>query len=92
MDVLQDLGRHLVFPIDFESQAYTERISKLGLYAVTVISCVVGYASNSIKICAAVFVAGVIGVMAAVLPAYPAYNKNRPKWVSSGPKVVLADE
>ncbi|CAG99476.1 signal peptidase complex subunit SPC1 [Kluyveromyces lactis] len=88
MEVLQDLGRQLVFPIDFESQSYTESISNKALYLITFFSFISGYLTESIKVSGIVFVLGLIVVLVIVLPPYSAYNKHRPQWANSGPTVV----
>ncbi|CDO94627.1 unnamed protein product [Kluyveromyces dobzhanskii CBS 2104] len=91
MDILQDIGRQLVFPIDFESQKYTESLSNKALYLITLISFISGCLTQSLIITGIVFVSGIVLVLAVVLPPYAAYNKQRPQWANSGPTLVVPE-
>lgn len=83
MEVLQELGRHLVFPIDFESQKSTETFSNYALYITTTISCLVGFFTQSLLIGLILFATGYVVTLLAVVPAYPKFNKNKPQWVKA---------
>ncbi|AET39795.1 signal peptidase complex subunit SPC1 Ecym_4783 [Eremothecium cymbalariae DBVPG len=83
MEVLQELGWKLLFPIDFESQRYTAAISSKLIAVGTVLGCLLGYFTNCCLMTVYTFGATYILTLLIVVPAYPAYNKKRVNWVGS---------
>ncbi|TFK86946.1 microsomal signal peptidase subunit [Polyporus arcularius HHB13444] len=77
-DVLQ---RYLEGKIDFEGQKLVEQITRNTLIAATVVSFVVGYAAQSLRVLFGVFALFVILLSAAVIPPWPAYRRHPVKWL-----------
>lgn len=89
MDLLQDISQKLVFPVDFQAQRKLDRFSTLALYTAVIFSCLLAYVTQSLRTGIITFLGAMALMMLATLPAWPAYNKNKPTWVSTIPVVDL---
>ena len=76
-EILQDVQRKLVFPIDFPSQRKTEKFQQLSLMIGALVACILGFAQQSLKVI----------TLICVLPAYPWYNKQKLRWAQ--PKIEI---
>lgn len=88
MDVFKEFSRMIVFPIDYESQNYLNRLKIKLLYSGIVASCVIGYSTNSLLNLLYTFIGVYIMALVIILPAYPNYNKYRLQWVVSGSTIA----
>ncbi|SCU82423.1 LAME_0C01046g1_1 [Lachancea meyersii CBS 8951] len=85
--VLQEIQKKLVFPIDFVSQRQTDRLVHRTLLFGTIVASLIGFFTQSLFNLMLSFGATIALCMVAVLPSYPAYNKKRPEWVK--PKIRI---
>lgn len=85
-EVLQDIQRKLIFPLDFPSQKYTERLQQITLLIGAIIASIVGLSTQSLKNLIIVYGICIAITGLVVLPAYPAYTRRKLQWVQ--PKVV----
>ncbi|CAR21433.1 Signal peptidase complex subunit SPC1 [Lachancea thermotolerans] len=84
-EVLQEIQKKLVFPIDFASQRRLDRSVYLCLMIGTVVSCFIGLFTQSLFNLVVSFGLTFCVCLALGLPSYPAYNKQRLEWVK--PKI-----
>ncbi|SCU79106.1 LAFA_0B00760g1_1 [Lachancea sp. 'fantastica'] len=84
-EVLQDIQKKLVFPIDFASQRRTDRLVHRTLLFGTISTSLIGFFTQSLFNLMVGFGATVALCMLVALPSYTAYNKQRPEWVK--PKI-----
>lgn len=89
-ELLQDFQRKLVFPLDFPSQRYTEKLQQITLLIGAIVASIVGLTTQSLKNLIVVYVVVVALTALAVLPAYPAYTKRKLQWVQ--PQVNISSE
>lgn len=76
-DFLDSIKSVIEGTIDFESQKFTEDLSYKGLIIGSVISAILGFISQDIRILLFFFVLTVLVILALVVPPYPSYNKNK---------------
>lgn len=82
-EVLQEIQKKLVFPIDFASQRETDRLVNRTLIFGTIAACFIGLFTQSLANLMMSFGVSLALCFAAVLPSYSAYNKRRPEWVKT---------
>lgn len=80
-EIFQELGRKLIFPIDFHSQQRTERYQQIILMLGSFLACVVGFVSQSALYTVLVYGLAVLVAMVTVLPPYPHYTREKLEWV-----------
>lgn len=80
-ELLQDIQRKLIFPLDFPSQRYTERLQQITLLIGAVIASIVGLSTQSLKNLVVVYGICIAITALLVLPAYPAYTRRKLQWV-----------
>lgn len=85
-ELLQDFQKKLIFPLDFPSQRYTERLQKITLFIGALSASIIGLATQSLKNLLIVYGISIAITALVVIPAYPAYTKRKLQWVQ--PKVV----
>lgn len=79
---MDSVAAQLEFPIDFAGQAKVNSIiSKCLFFVVAPVSFLAGFVSGNLLYSVATFVASIAVVLVAVLPSWPAYNKNPVKWL-----------
>ncbi|QLG71002.1 hypothetical protein HG535_0B00400 [Zygotorulaspora mrakii] len=86
-EILQELGRKLVFPIDFRSQKNTERYQQLILIAGAILASLIGFFAQSLLYLVVTYGLAIVVAMVVVLPAYPAYTREKLDWVK--PKISM---
>ncbi|KAI0631456.1 microsomal signal peptidase subunit, partial [Trametes polyzona] len=77
-DVLQKL---IEGKIDFEGQKLVERIARDTLIAATVISFVVGFALQSLRVTFGLFALFVVVLTLVVIPPWPMFNRHPVTWL-----------
>lgn len=82
-ELLQEISRIIVFPIDFPSQQYTEKLATRILAFGTVVSCSIGFVTQSLATLVYCYGACCLLCLLLVLPSYPTYNKRRLKWAGT---------
>lgn len=82
-EILEEIRRKLVFPIDFPSQQRTERIQNIVLAAGSVLSCLVGFYTQSLAYLMVIYGFTVVLALIVVLPAYPSYTSRKLQWAKS---------
>lgn len=80
-ELLQDIQRKLIFPLDFPSQRYTERLQQITLLIGAVVASIVGLSTQSLKNLLVVYGICIAITALLVLPAYPAYTRRKLQWV-----------
>lgn len=80
-ELLQDIQRKLIFPLDFPSQRYTERLQQITLLIGAVVASIVGLSTQSLKNLVVVYGICIAITALLVLPAYPAYTRRKLQWV-----------
>ncbi|AQZ11653.1 SPC1 (YJR010C-A) [Zygosaccharomyces parabailii] len=80
-EILQDIQRKLIFPLDFPSQKFTETVQQVTLLVGAILACNVGCATQSLKHLLIIYGISCLIAAIAVLPAYPAYTKKKLQWV-----------
>ncbi|EDO17919.1 hypothetical protein Kpol_1010p35 [Vanderwaltozyma polyspora DSM 70294] len=85
-DILQEVGKKLVFPIDFQAQKEVSKKLTVILSVGVLFTSIYGYITQSLFNLLVAY--GVIILVASlvIVPAYPSYNKHKLQWVT--PKVV----
>ncbi|EIN06533.1 microsomal signal peptidase [Punctularia strigosozonata HHB-11173 SS5] len=78
-DALQEL---IDGKIDFEGQKTVEHIAKVALIALTVVSFIIGFALQSLRITFGVFGIGSLAVMLVVVPPWPSFNRHPVQWLA----------
>ncbi|QHS74249.1 signal peptidase complex subunit SPC1 SPAR_J02010 [Saccharomyces paradoxus] len=86
-EILQDVQRKLIFPIDFPSQRKTEKFQQLSLTIGAVIACILGFTQQSLKVLLIAYGISCVVTLICVLPAYPWYNKQKLRWAQ--PKIEI---
>ncbi|CAI4540676.1 CDG_1a_G0029970.mRNA.1.CDS.1 [Saccharomyces cerevisiae] len=86
-EILQDVQRKLVFPIDFPSQRKTEKFQQLSLMIGALVACILGFAQQSLKVLLIAYGISCVITLICVLPAYPWYNKQKLRWAQ--PKIEI---
>ncbi|CAI4569228.1 CDA_G0029710.mRNA.1.CDS.1 [Saccharomyces cerevisiae] len=86
-EILQDVQRKLVFPIDFPSQRKTEKFQQLSLMIGALVACIFGFAQQSLKVLLTAYGISCVITLICVLPAYPWYNKQKLRWAQ--PKIEI---
>ncbi|KAI0071362.1 microsomal signal peptidase [Panus rudis PR-1116 ss-1] len=71
--------------IDFEGQKKVERISRSTLVTATVLSFLIGFILQSLRVTFAIFGISAIALLIVVVPPWPAYNRHPIQWLT--PKV-----
>ncbi|SCU97326.1 LANO_0E15742g1_1 [Lachancea nothofagi CBS 11611] len=84
-ELLQEIQKKLVFPIDFASQRKTDQLVFRTLFFGTVTASLIGFFTQSLLNLIICFGVTFALCLVAVLPSYHAYNKQRPEWVK--PKI-----
>ncbi|ORX62520.1 microsomal signal peptidase 12 kDa subunit [Anaeromyces robustus] len=74
--------------IDFKGQELTEKLMQLILIVFAVISFVVGFIMQSVRISCYIMLAGMIITALVILPPWPFYNKNPIKFLPVQKKEV----
>ncbi|QLL33578.1 hypothetical protein HG536_0E04890 [Torulaspora globosa] len=82
-EILEEVKRKLVFPIDFPSQQRTERVQNIVLATGSVLSCLVGFYMQSLTHLMVIYGLAVVLALIAVLPAYPSYTSRKLEWAKS---------
>ncbi|SCU91452.1 LADA_0F10044g1_1 [Lachancea dasiensis] len=80
-ELLHEIQKKLVFPIDFVSQRQVERLVYRILFFGTSAACLIGFVTQSMFNLLTCFGVSFTLCLIAVLPSYPAFNKQRPEWV-----------
>ncbi|KAG0653744.1 Signal peptidase complex subunit [Monosporozyma unispora] len=80
-EIFSELGNKLVFPIDYESQRNTLKRQKLLISVGCIISCIVGFLSQSILQLLICYLCFIFVTCVLILPAYKSYNKKRLQFV-----------
>jgi len=88
-EIIQEISKHLVFPIDYPSQQKLNGRTHKLLIVVGIISFIYGYLTQSIQNLLISYGVGIIVTSIVVVPAYPFYNKQKLTFVE--PKVVNID-
>ena len=86
-EILQDVQRKLVFPIDFPSQRKTEKFQQLSLMIGAFVACILVFAQQSLKVLLTAYGISCVITLICVLPAYPWYNKQKLRWAQ--PKIEI---
>ncbi|CEP62660.1 signal peptidase complex subunit SPC1 LALA0_S06e00760g [Lachancea lanzarotensis] len=84
-EVLQEIQKKLVFPIDFASQRRTDQLVHRALLFGTISASLIGFLTQSLFNLVIGFGATVALCMLVTLPSYTTYNKKRLEWVK--PKI-----
>lgn len=85
-EILEEIKKTLVFPIDYPSQERTESLQNALLAIGAALSCITGFYMQSLIWLLAIYGFSVVLTLIVVLPAYPAYNARKLEWVR--PKIV----
>ncbi|KAJ3523305.1 hypothetical protein NM688_g8751 [Phlebia brevispora] len=72
--------------IDFEGQKQVEQTTKVVLTALTILSFIVGFVLQSLRVTFAVFGSGTVLLLLVVIPQWPMYNRNPVKWLPAKEK------
>lgn len=80
-NIANQINSLIEFPIDFEGQKKVDRIVKLGVFLAVPISVLAGLVTDNITNVIIAFVACLVLTLVAVLPSWPAYNKNPLQWL-----------
>ncbi|KAK7682027.1 hypothetical protein QCA50_014991 [Cerrena zonata] len=67
--------------IDFEGQKQVDNIARFALIAATVISFIIGFALQSLRVTFGTFGGAVIILSLIIIPPWPAYNRHPVKWL-----------
>lgn len=85
-EILEEIKKKLVFPLDFPSQEKAEFIQNALLAFGAFVSCLVGFYKQSLIWLLATYASAILLTLVVVLPAYPAYTARKVQWVR--PKIV----
>ncbi|CCE61106.1 hypothetical protein TPHA_0A00210 [Tetrapisispora phaffii CBS 4417] len=86
-EILQDIGKKLVFPIDFKAQSsLTTKLNNILLVG-SIFAMIYGYSTQSLSNAFYSYIAFISIAAMAVVPSYPSYNKHKLEWVK--PKIAL---
>ncbi|KAF5647776.1 microsomal signal peptidase 12kda subunit [Fusarium sp. NRRL 25303] len=75
--------------IDFEGQKLAELLATVLLVISGLVSFVVGYFLQDIKLAVYLGLGGTALTFLVVVPAWPFYNKHPVKWLPAGPRCVM---
>lgn len=82
MDALQAKVQSLFEgKIDFEGQKKVEQISRVTLVAATIVSFIIGFALQSLRVTFGVFAVVNIVLFLVVIPPWPMFNQHPVKWL-----------
>ncbi|CCH59586.1 hypothetical protein TBLA_0B07700 [Henningerozyma blattae CBS 6284] len=79
--MLENIGRKLIFPIDFPSQKRTFHLQSVILLISALFASAFGFFTQSLLNLLICYAAGVLITMLLVVPPYPSYNKKKLQWV-----------
>lgn len=85
-EILEDIRKKLVFPIDFPSQKKNEKLQAVILSVGAVLSCIIGFYTQSLFHLVVTYGLAYLTAIVAILPAYPAYTAHKLAWVH--PRIV----
>ncbi|KAF9506544.1 hypothetical protein BS47DRAFT_1333776 [Hydnum rufescens UP504] len=69
--------------IDFEGQKLAEKIVQIGLISSTIVSFIVGFVVQDLKVAFAILSVATIFIALITLPPWPVYNKHPLPWLKS---------
>lgn len=81
-EIFTDIANKLVLPIDYESQIDTQKRQTLVIVVGCILSCMIGFISQSIIQLLVCYLCFVFVAMVLVLPSYESYNKRRLRFVA----------
>lgn len=85
-EILENIHKKLVFPIDFPSQKKNEKVQAVILSVGAVLSCIIGFYAQSLFYLLVTYGIAYLIAIVAILPAYPAYTAHKLVWVH--PRIV----
>ncbi|KAF8128713.1 microsomal signal peptidase 12 kDa subunit [Boletus edulis] len=74
--------------IDFHGQKKADDITRIALIAITVLSFVLGFALQSLRVMMGTFSFSTVALALVVLPPWPAYNRHPVKWQPAQPAAL----
>ncbi|KAF7792143.1 hypothetical protein EIP86_003173 [Pleurotus ostreatoroseus] len=72
--------------IDFEGQKQVEQIARVGLIAISVVSFLLGFALQSLRVTFSTFGAATALLLLVVVPQWPMYNRHPVTWLPAKTK------